>query len=167
MDQHGSARFTSGPVTNEKDTRLSQYTELTTGQLLAMPNGTEIAIIDLAPFGIAAQTSILLLDQEFKDGLMDPSHHDNCEHGKTHQDLLDLPVPGSFFVVLLPEDYVPDVAELLNEKFVRRGYRDGVEGAPMASATSLQTKHPDEWHDDAYNVYLAAYKRGSSSRKGR
>lgn len=167
MDGHGSLRFTSTELVDNEETRLVQYSELTTGQLLAMPNGTEIGVIDIAPFGFAATTGILQLDQDFKDGLIDPARHENCDHGKSHQELLDLPMPGSFFFVVMPENYVPDVAYLMNEKFIRRGERDGREGAPMASASSLKAKHPDEWHDEAYAVYVAAYKRGSESRKGR
>lgn len=150
------------------DTRMEPYPELTVGQILNLPLGTEMLVIDIAPFGTGVHQQIIPITEKFKDDLRSAERHENCDHSMDTEALEASLFPGSIFVLLMPENWEPSIEEMLNEKFTKRGIREGREGAPMYSEAGLKTRYStDEWHDGAYEAYVTAYKRGSESRKGR
>lgn len=162
----GDMHYTRGEVVvDEGELRIDTHPSLSIGQLLALPIGTEVLAIHIGPMGVGLMFKGYIITQKFKDTIVTQEWHSDCDHGMTLQEIEGSLFPGSVFVVLMPENYVPDVADLINEKFVRKGFRDGMEGAPMASASSLQTKFGDDWHDDAYSAYTTSYKRGAENRK--
>ena len=162
----GDMHYTSGEVMRDNDSlRIQTYPQLTVGQLLTLPLGTELLAIHVGPMGLGLMFKGYIIDEEFKNGVITAEFHENCDHGMTLPEIEASLFPGSVFIVLTPEDYVPDMSELLNEKFVRKGYRDGLEGMPPLSTAMLQAKFPDEWHDEAYVAYTTAYKRGTENRK--
>lgn len=130
------------------------------GQLLALPVGTEICIIKVGMMG---------MDLGFMRGLVDEEWREKLEELRLTENLTDdEELPGSVFMYLLPENYEPDIEELMNEHFVKLGLRHGREGAPMTSVTQLRERNEDKWHDEAYSAYTKAYKRGAEMRrKGR
>lgn len=147
------------------DMRMDTHPQLTVGQVRSLPNGTELIAIHIAPMGMGIMFKGYVMDDEIRDGLLTAEYHEGCDHAMTHAEMEASLFPGSIFVTLLPHDYAPDPAEIINEKFVRKGFRDGSEGAPMASSSSLQNKFGDEWHENAYLAYTTAYKRGAENRK--
>ena len=159
--QRGEVRKDDGTM------RMDTMPEISIGQLLSLPLGAELLVIDIGMFGMGLNVKGYEVTEEWKASLLDPAFHQECSHSMERHEVEKSLFPGSVFVLLMPENYEPDPSELLNEKFVKLGVRDGREGMPQRSASALRTKYPDEWHEDAYGAYVTAYKRGSESRKGR
>lgn len=165
---HGNIwKYEKGPVKITGENRMDPHNELTVGQITGLPNGTELLVIEVKPFGMGLDINIAVISDEFKRDVADPANHTDCDHGTSPEEIAQLSFPGSVFVTLLPEGYEPNINDIISEKFIRRGLRDGSEGSPMASEGALHAKYPDEWHDSAYEAYVTAYKSGSTSRKGR
>jgi hypothetical protein len=159
--------FKKGQVLKDvgADVRMDTHAELSISQLLTLPVGSELIAVGIAPFGIGLRVSQFLIDDRFKEEIVTPAFHEACGHGLSRAEMEESLFPGSFFVTLTPENYAPDMSELLNERFVRKGYKDGVEGMPMMSSSALQNKFKEDWHDTAYAAYTASYKRGTENRK--
>lgn len=149
-------------------TRMETIPSLTCGQILALPNGTELIAITVKMLGVGVDFRTTIINQEFKEKVMDAANHDTCEHGTTQADLEEVQFPGSIFILLAPEGYEPDINEIIHAKVTVLGKRHGKEGAPMFSEDGLRAHlNEDEWNDGSYKAYVSAYNVGSSSRKGR
>ena len=161
-------RYLRGETNVRGDSRMEPFNELTIGQMIGLPDGTEILIVSIEMLGMEVNQRIVVIDDTYREYLLSPDGHANCDHGTSPAELEQLNFPGSIFVVLYPENWEPSVGEMLDAKFVRQGTREGREGAPMYSEVGLKTRYSDEeWHDGAYGAYVAAYKRAAEARKGR
>jgi len=142
--------------------------DLTVGQIMGLPPKTELLVIDIAPFGMGIRVHTHVIDEKFKEGLLDAAEHADCDHGMSRDEIEASRFPGSVFIVLPPADYEPSIEEIVSARFIKKGEADGRDGMPMLSESLLKTRTPaDEWHDDAYRTYVSAYKRGTERRKGR
>lgn len=159
-------RYLRGDIHRDEGTlRMDTHPQLTNGQVLSLPDGTEMIVINIAMMGMGLSLAGYTIDAAFREGLFNPEMHEGCDHGMSRAEIEESLFPGSVFITLLPEGYAPDPSEFLNEKFVRKGYKDGLEGGPQFSAEGLRARFPDEWTDESYAAYLTAYKRGVESRK--
>lgn len=162
----GDMHYIRGDIIRDTgEMRMDTHSQLTVGQIRSLPTGTEIIAVHIAPMGVGLMFKGYVVNDEFRDGIITAEFHKECDHGMTLAEMEASLFPGSVFVVLMPEDYAPDPSEIINEKFIRKGYRDGLEGMPMASSSALQNKFGDEWHGEAYAAYTTAYKRGAENRK--
>lgn len=160
--------YIRGEIRKDEGTaRMDTMPDITIGQLLSLPNGTEVLAVTIGPFGVGLHLQGFLIDDKFREGVMDPAQHVDCNHSMERADVEASNFPGSLFVVLMPEGYEPDPSELINEKFIRRGVRDGNDGMPPSLPDALRIRYPDEWHDGAYAAYMAAYKSATERKKGR
>ncbi len=156
----GRMKYEKGGVeVGANPTRMETLPDLTVAQFMSLPVGGELLIIDIKTFGFGLTFKAMIVTEESREKDAASLRQQGVPD--------DAPIPGSIFIYLQPENYDPTVEQILGEQFIRRGYRDGREGAPQASMSSLKERHPNDWSDEAYTMYLAAYKRGSESRKGR
>ena len=163
-----SMHYKRGEQIVRGDSRMEPYPELTVGQILNLPIGAELLVIDIAPFGMGIHQQVIPITEKFKESLRSPERHEDCDHTMDSEELEASLFPGSIFVLLMPENWEPNIEDMLNEKFTKRGIREGREGAPMYSEAGLKTRYSeDEWHDGAYKAYVDAYKRAAQARKGR
>lgn len=136
------------------ETRMIPSSDMDIDMFCALPDGTELILIDVAPFGMSLSMTGITMSDLVRESIV-----------KWGNDTGETMMGHSSIIYLLPEDYAPDPDQIVNAEFSKLGMRHGREGSPMFSESLLRTKHEDTWHDGAYAAYVAAYKLGSG-RKG-
>lgn len=140
--------------TNNNETRMNAASDMDIEMFCALPDGTELVMIKIAPLGIGMSMTGITMNQGVREAVTEYGN----ESGETT-------IGFAAVLYVLPDDYLPDPDEMVNVEFSKLGMRHGREGSPMFSESLLRAKHEDTWHDGAYAAYVNAYKLGSG-RKG-